>query len=195
MEAEKTPRAQPTWGGFGQVTRWPQVEWEEEARGFAESRPCPSRSRWQNPGAEPANNVQVKPHKYCLIDVCSTFYCIYGVFNERAGSSKTQRLGLGFGFVPGWRACNILILCLVRRTNGATCKPPIATATAQEIATATTTRQRQHRPRAEALKNRTKVGWLRAAYNIFVSDLVTLNQSSRWGITSMGFLVDVDFYR
>lgn len=35
-------------------------------------------------GAEPANNVQVKPHKYCLIDVCSTFYCIYGVFNERA---------------------------------------------------------------------------------------------------------------
>lgn len=51
----------------------------------------------------------------------------------------------------------------------------------------------QHRPRAEALKkNRTTVGWLRAAYNIFVSDLVTLNQSTRldgWGIMSTCILL------
>lgn len=73
-------------------------------------------------GAEPANNVQVKPHKYCLIDVCSTFYCIYGVFNERAswlqqghkkgeGERRRRRRGSGgrgestvqhFNFMPRW---------------------------------------------------------------------------------------------
>lgn len=46
-------------------------------------------------GSEPTNNVQVKPHKYCLIDVCSTFYCIYGVFNERASAlvGRQRRMG------------------------------------------------------------------------------------------------------
>lgn len=65
-------------------------------------------------GAEPANNVQVKPHKYCLIDVCSTFYCIYGVFNERA--SLAAKGGEGEGVGKGVPAqCNILILCPVGR--------------------------------------------------------------------------------
>lgn len=64
-------------------------------------------------GAEPANNVQVKPHKYCLIDVCSTFYCIYGVFNERASLAAKggEEGGEGerdastvqhFNFMPRW---------------------------------------------------------------------------------------------
>lgn len=74
-------------------------------------------------GAEPANNVQVKPHKYCLIDVCSTFYCIYGVFNERASwLQQGHKKGKGRGYEEegevgeeGRAQCNILILCPVGR--------------------------------------------------------------------------------
>lgn len=91
------------------------------------------------------------------------------LMSQRLGLGRGRICGLGLGHSdPDGAERNILILCLVRRTNEATCKP------AEEQ------QKSPHRPRAAALKiaQQSPDGHSRAAYNIFVSDLVTLNQSS-----------------